>query len=149
MPPVRLMQTQGFSDERLDEKMAQTFGDLDSVRILHAVSTTPRTAQGVSDITGIPLSSVYRKLAGLRNAGLVYLKSSEITRGKKRDLFASAVDEIRVVMDEDRIVLDLVPTEEYAKRTRSEVFTYSSPSPRFSGTWSMAVNGGTSHDKLE
>jgi len=127
--------------------MAKTFGDLDSMKILQAISKSPRTAQDVSSDTGVPLSSVYRKLAALRNAGLVYLKSSEITGGKKRDLFASAFTEIRVVIAGERLQLNLVRTDEYAERARFGNLALSSP--RISGTWCIATNAATSSDKLE
>jgi len=120
----------------------QTFRDHDSIMMLQAVSTTPRTAQELSGNTGIPLSSVYRKLAALRKVGLVYLKSSEISGGKKRDFFSSAVNEIRVVIDKEGIVLDLVPTEGYAERAQPGVIGISGP--RFSGSWSLAVKDATS-----
>ena len=143
MNASRLVQRQAFSDEGL-EGIAQTFRDLGSIVILQAVSTTPRTAQELSENTGIPLSSMYRKLAALKKVGLVYLKSSEISGGRKRDFFSSAVNEIRVVIDTEGIVLDLVPTEGYAERAQSGVIGGSGP--RFSGSWSLAVKDTTPSD---
>ena len=143
MNSSRLVQKQAFSNEGL-EGIAQTFRDLDSIMILQAVSTTPRTAQELSENTGIPLSSMYRKLAALKKVGLVYLKSSKISGGKKRDFFSSAVNEIRVVIDSEGIVLDLVPTAGYAERAQSGVI--GSSGPRFSGSWSLAVKASTPSD---
>jgi DNA-binding transcriptional ArsR family regulator len=143
MPTARLMEAQDFN-EGIGERMAQTFGDLDSIKILQAISSNPRTAQDISSDTGIPLSSVYRKLSALEGAGLAYLKSSEFNGGKKRDLFASAVNEIRLVFAAERIQLDLVPTDEYAERARLRIFAHSSS--RISGTWSTAANTATPSD---
>jgi len=139
----KLVEKQGVSSNQVSEKVAQAFGDLDSIMILHAVSKIPQTAQDVAGKTGVPLSSVYRKLASLRKAGLVYLKSSEIAQGRKRDLFASAVSEIRVVIDSEGIVLDLIPTEEYAERAQFVVFTRAN---RFSGNWCATVKATASSD---
>jgi len=80
-------------------------------------------AQTLADETAIPLSSVYRKLAVLRGAGLVLVKSFEITpEGKRQDLFVAAVTEVRMGLGKDEVELELIPTDESANRIWFKLF---------------------------
>ena len=112
-----------ITDNALREKIAQAMGDADSPRILHAIRGVPKNAQEISGETGIPLSSIYRKLAILKNAGLAYVKSFEITQeGKRQDLFVAAVTEVRINMNGERVELELIPTHENAERLWFRLF---------------------------
>ena len=98
-------------------------GDVDTPRLLHTISGVPKDAQAISDAAGIPLSSVYRKLATLRSVGLAMVKSFEITpEGKRQDLFVSAVTEVRIRVDGDEVELELIPTKESADRIWFDLF---------------------------
>ena len=98
-------------------------GDPDSPRILHSIRLVPKNAQTISAEIGVPLSSVYRKLAALRSAGLALIKSFEITpEGKRQELFLSAVTDVKIGLSGDEIQIDLVPTEESAHRIWLKLF---------------------------
>jgi DNA-binding transcriptional ArsR family regulator len=91
--------------------------------MLHALGLVPKNAQTIADETGIPLSSIYRKLSVLRSAGLVLVKSFEITpEGKRQDLFVAAVTEVRVGLGRDEVELELIPTDESANRIWFKLF---------------------------
>ena len=112
-----------ITDPVLLEKVLQAMGDPDSPRILHRIRDEPKTAQRISNETGVPLSSIYRKLAALRSAGLAMVKSFEITEeGKRQDVFVSAVTEVRIAVSQDQIQIELVPTEESASRIWFKLF---------------------------
>ena len=112
-----------ITDPALRGKILEALGDPDSPRILHALGNVPKNAQTLADETEIPLSSIYRKLAVLRAAGLVLVKSSEITpEGKRQDLFAAAVTEVRMGLGKGGVELELIPTDESASRIWFKLF---------------------------
>lgn len=112
-----------ITEEGLRRSITEALGDPDSLRILHSLRTTPKNAQDISRESGIPLSSAYRKLAVLKDAGLVFVKSIEITdEGKRQDLFLSAVAEVRVTLSGEDVEFELVPTREGAERIWFRLF---------------------------
>lgn len=111
------------TDGGLREKILQAIGDSESAMMLHAIRDTPKVAQTISRETGIPLSSVYRKLAGLKSAGLAIVSSFELTpEGKRQELLVSAVTEVRIGIHGDLIEVDLIPTQQNATRIWFELF---------------------------
>jgi hypothetical protein len=89
----------------------------------------PKNAQALADETAIPLSSMYRKLAALRSAGLVLVESFEITpEGKRQDLFVAAVTEVRMGLGKDEVEVELIPTDESANRIWFKLFETGSTS---------------------
>lgn len=112
-----------ITDPVLQDKILQALGDPDSPKILHGIRLVPKNAQTISMETGVPLSSIYRKLSLLRSAGLTIVKSFEITaEGKRQDLFLSAVSEVRIGVSGEQIHLELIPTEESASRIWFKLF---------------------------
>ena len=112
-----------ITDPALRERILETIGDPESTKILHSIRTTPKDAQVISNEIGIPLSSVYRKLANLRSSGLAIISSFRTTpEGKRQDLLVSAVNEVRILMVGEHIEVDLVPTQENATRIWFELF---------------------------
>jgi DNA-binding transcriptional ArsR family regulator len=112
-----------ISDPVLKGRILEALGDPDSPKIFHALGRVPKNAQTLADETTIPLSSIYRKLAVLRAAGLVLVKSFEITpEGKRQDLFVAAVTEVRMGLGKDEVELELIPTDESANRIWFKLF---------------------------
>jgi hypothetical protein len=98
-------------------------GDPDTPKLLHSIRELPKDAQTISQETGVPLSSVYRKLATLRNVGLAFVKSFKITpEGKRQDMYISGVIEVRIGMGGAQIEVELFPTHENAERIWFELF---------------------------
>ena len=107
----------------LRERILEALGDPDTPKILLSIRRLPKSAQVLADETTIPLSSIYRKMATLRSAGLVHVRSYEITsEGKRQDLFLSSVTEVRVGMGNEGVELELIPTEESASRIWFDLF---------------------------
>ena len=111
------------TDPVLRERICEAIGDPDSTKILHSIRGPPKNAQAVSEETSIPLSSVYRKLAVLKEAGLAFVKSFEITaEGKRQDLYITSVLEVRIGILGDQPEIDLVPTDESVSRIWFKLF---------------------------
>ena len=112
-----------ITEPGLRDRISEAIGDPDSARILHVIRVSPRNAQSISDETGIPLSSVYRKLAVLRGTGLAFVKSFQITpEGKRQENYLSAVTEFRVVVSGDQVEFELIPSDESAHRLWFKLF---------------------------
>jgi len=113
-----------ISDPLLRGRIARALEDVDSSKILHCIRTVPKSAEVISSEVGVPLSSIYRKLALLRGAGLIFLRSYEITsEGKRQDLFLSAVTEVKLIVSGDSVEIELMPTSENASRAWLKLFS--------------------------
>jgi len=112
-----------ITDPALRGRILEALGDPDSPKILHALGGVPKNAQTLADEMAVPLSSMYRKLAVLKSAGLVVVKSFEITpEGKRQDLFVAAVTEVRIGLGKNEVELELIPTDESADRIWFKLF---------------------------
>jgi len=105
-------------------RIARALEDADSSKILHSIRSVPKNAEVISAEVGVPLSSLYRKLAVLRGAGLVFVKSFEITsEGKRQELFLSAVTEVKLIVSGDKLEIEMTPTSENASRAWLKLFS--------------------------
>jgi len=112
-----------ITDTVLRDRIIQVMGDPESTQLLHSMRHTPKDAQTLSRETGIPLSSVYRKLAALRSAGLSMTSSFVLTpEGKRQDLLVAAVTDVRIGIRGEEIEVDLTPTQQNANRIWFEMF---------------------------
>jgi DNA-binding transcriptional ArsR family regulator len=112
----------------LRDKVLQALGDPESRVLLNAIRDTPKDSQTISREAGIPLSSVYRKLAALRESGLIMTSSFVVTpEGKRQDLLVAAVTEVRIAFRGEGVEVDLTPTQENANRIWFEMFTSRTP----------------------
>jgi DNA-binding transcriptional ArsR family regulator len=113
-----------ITDPALRDKIARALEDADSSKILHSIRAVPKNAQDIANEVGVPLSSMYRKLAALRGAGLIFVKSFEITgEGKRQELFLSAVTEVKMIVSGERLEIELTPTGENATRVWLKLFS--------------------------
>ncbi len=112
-----------ITDSELRRSLAEATGDPGTLKTLHWVRSTPKNVQDTSQESGMPFSSAYRKLASLRAAGLVFVKSIEMTaEGKRQDLFLSAVAEVRGGLTGGEVEFELIPTREGAERLWFKLF---------------------------
>lgn len=75
-------------------------------QVLAATHATPRTAQELFQATGVPLTTLYRKLHELQEAELVGVERSAITPdGKRVDFYRSRLEEAHVELREGRFSL--------------------------------------------
>jgi predicted transcriptional regulator len=114
-------------DPQLRERIARALEDSDSSRILHVIRAAPKSAPDIAKEVGVPLSSIYRKLAILRGAGLIFVKSFEITpEGKRQEVLLSAVTEVKLMVSGESLEIELMPTSENATRAWLKLFGASS-----------------------
>lgn len=103
-----------ISEDAAVQKILKAVADPENARILVRLRSKEKSAQDVSGETGIPLSTVYRKLDELRESGLVMIARFSVTSGKKVEFLAPTFSELRISMGEDQIRVDIVPSDETA-----------------------------------
>lgn len=80
----------------IKEKMVTVLGDAESQRILSLVVKEPLTTLKVATELGLPVSTVYRKVGQMREAGLLLVDRFVFgADGKREAQYACAFSEIR------------------------------------------------------
>lgn len=102
------------SDKAAVERILKAVSDPENARILIGVKKQSKPAQTISAETSVPLSTVYRKLDELREAGLVMTEHFTVTAGKKVDYLTATFSELRITIEGDRLAVDIIPSDETA-----------------------------------
>lgn len=103
-----------ISDNAAVEKILKAVSDGENAKIMSVIRKEPKSAQMLCSETGIPLSTVYRKLDELREAGLIMTEHFVISSGKRIDLVIVTFSELRMVVEQGRFVIDITPSDETA-----------------------------------
>ncbi|WP_158059269.1 winged helix-turn-helix domain-containing protein [Halorussus halophilus] len=93
-------QTVVESEERV-ATLLETLDDSDCRTVLKATSDESLSAREISEVCGIPLSTTYRKLDLLTEAGLLEERTRLRRSGKHTSEYARQVDDITVSVDAD------------------------------------------------
>jgi DNA-binding transcriptional ArsR family regulator len=89
-----------------EERLMDALGDPVVRQILSGTHASPRTAQELYQITGVPLTTLYRKLHELQEIDLVGIERAAITPdGKRVDFYRSRIEEVHVELREGRFGL--------------------------------------------
>lgn len=95
----------------------QALADEYSRAILVSTIQTPKSAIEVSAERNIPISTAYRRLHELEEAGLVVVERSKVTEdGKRFELYRSTVRSVSVSFNLNSIDVELVPNEDMVAR---------------------------------
>jgi predicted ArsR family transcriptional regulator len=95
----------------------QAIADEYSRAILVSTIQTPKSAIEVSAERNIPISTAYRRLHELEEAGLVVVERSKVTEdGKRFELYRSTVRSVSVSFNVSSIDVELVPNEDMVAR---------------------------------
>jgi len=88
------------------ERVMDALGDPVIRQVLVATHPAPETAQELFQMTGIPLTTLYRKLHELQEIDLVGIERSAITPdGKRVDYFRSRLEEAQLELRDGRFQL--------------------------------------------
>jgi predicted transcriptional regulator len=101
-------------DQAAKERILKSLADPEALSILTCMRTTSKSAQQISTETGIPLSTIYRKLEDLRVAGLAMTERFTFNAGRKVDFMISSFHEIRVKLESNEVELEVIPSNETA-----------------------------------
>ena len=100
-------------DEAAKDKVLQALADEYSRSILLSTIQKPKSAVELSTEKNIPISTAYRRLHELQEAGLVAVERIIITEdGKKFDLFRSTVKNVSISFNLGATEVELIPNED-------------------------------------
>ncbi len=100
-------------DEKAKERVLSALADVYSRNILLSTVTQAKSATDLSRQHNIPLSSAYRRIHELTEAGLISIERSVISDdGKRFDLYRSTIRSIKVFFEEGKVLVELVPNED-------------------------------------
>ncbi len=100
-----------------DRRLLEALGDPVARAILAALSEAERDGHGLVLATGLPQSSVYRKLRELEESDLVrVVRLAFTTEGRKVDVFATAIRQISVEFAGGRTLLRVRATSDSSDR---------------------------------
>lgn len=111
-----------ISEAEAVERILKAVADPENASIMAQVRRESKSAQVLSADTGIPLSTVYRKLEELKAAGLIMTQHFLMSSGKKVELVVVAFKELSVALEEGRLVVNLVPSDETASIKWMDLF---------------------------
>jgi DNA-binding transcriptional ArsR family regulator len=106
-----------LQDEAAKDKVMKALADEYSRAILVSTMQTPKSAIEVSADRNIPISTAYRRLHELEEAGLVVVERSKVTEdGKRFELYRSTVRSVAVSFNLGSIDVELLPNEDMVTR---------------------------------
>ncbi|MDA4123300.1 MAG: hypothetical protein OK456_08995 [Thaumarchaeota archaeon] len=103
-----------ISDKAAVEKILKAMADPENMKIMVRIREIPKSAQTLTVETGIPLSTVYRKLDELKETGLVTPQHFIMKAGKKIEFLIVTFSELKTTIEDGLVRIDLVPTNETA-----------------------------------
>ena len=116
-----------ITNPELKAQILSAMADPDSGRIIQAIRSDAKGVVKIGAELQIPVSSMYRKISILKEAGLVFASNFEITSdGKKLELYSSAVLEVKIDFKINEPTIDLVPSGEMVNRIWLKLFSSSS-----------------------
>jgi len=94
----------------VNQKIINELADAESRTILFSIVNKARTAEELSRLYKIPISTVYSKLNDLENLSLVHIDKYWFTNhGKKIKFFKSRISKARIIIQNSKPILYLSP----------------------------------------
>ena len=84
-------------------EMLRMLSDQESVKIIKAIKGTSMTIKKIAEITDIPRSSAYRKLASMKSVGLISQTMFVTEDQSKVATFTTCFDDISIVVSDHKI----------------------------------------------
>ncbi len=102
-----------INDQNSKDRLLKAVSESQMRDLLIRMLKEPKSASDLSFETRIPLSSIYRRIHELNDAGLLAVERAMITeQGKKLELYRSAVKEVNLKFEMPSDLLDLRPNED-------------------------------------
>lgn len=112
------------------KRVLASVAEPESWGILQLLLTGPKDATALEEALKMPHSTLYRKIAQLKERGLLMVDSYVIKPGGKREaLFSPTFNAINFVAEPGGIRIDLVETQKSIERRWLRLFTVKNPPP--------------------
>ena len=99
-----------IKDQVRAQSIAQTFSDEYSKKIILSTNIRPVSIEEISESTGIPMSTCYRRIRTLSDAGFIRLEKSE-SRGDSRehDCYRSVFSKMAIRIEGGGLTVEVDP----------------------------------------
>ncbi len=102
-----------IDDQNSKDRLLKAVSERQMRDLLIRMLKEGKSASDLAYETRMPLSSVYRHIHELNNAGLLAVERAKITeQGKRLELYRSAVTEVKLKFETQSDLLDLRPNED-------------------------------------
>jgi DNA-binding Lrp family transcriptional regulator len=102
---------------RVRDALIQALADEYSRKIILETIGQPKSISELSEKGGIPLSTAYRRVTELKDAGILVVEKIILTsEGKKFELYRSAFRSVEIKLDQGELTTDAVLNEDIAAR---------------------------------
>lgn len=104
-------------DERLKRSLLRALADEQSSRILASTAVRPMSVMDIVREEGIPSTSAYRRVSQLKDAGLLGVHRTVLTReGKKYELYKSTFREVNIAFLRGDLTIEATPNRDIYER---------------------------------
>ena len=104
-----LIQTRKVNNEEQKQAILQVLADKYCKLFLQSTMYTPKSAIEISSETGIPISTVYRRIQLLCDNKLLSISGTISECGKKYFLYKSKIKSISLLCDCSSVQIEIVP----------------------------------------
>ncbi len=106
-----------IASQRVKDALVQALADEYSRKILLKTIARAESISALSESQNIPLSTAYRRISEMREAGILIVEKTVLTGdGKKFELFRSAFRSVQIRLDQGELTIDAVLNEDVAAR---------------------------------
>jgi len=110
-------------DEGQVDTILEILSDRYCRRIIHSIIDQPKSAFEISLVSGILLSTVYRKLKMLQNYKLLSTRCLLRDDGKKLFLYQSKIRSISARLGKDLLDVEVEPNSQFIQTARTQAGT--------------------------
>ncbi len=110
-----LIQTRKVNNEEQKQAILQVLADKYCKLFLQSTMDTPKSAIEISSETGIPISTVYRRIQVMCDNKLLSISGTISECGKKYFLYKSKIKSISLSCDCSSVQMEIVPNITYSQ----------------------------------
>ncbi len=97
-----------ITDQTRAQAIVQTFSDENSKKIILCTNSGSRSIEEISEEAGIPMSTCYRKMRTLLDAGFIRLeRSNSVPYGKEHDCYRSTFSNLAIRIENGSLIVEV------------------------------------------
>lgn len=113
---IQLLQVANMENRKFKDAVLQALADKYSRTILSFIMDKPRSVIEISNGCKIPMSTTYRRIHDLEDAGLVRVMGSIVNEdGKRYYLYRSSIKAVRTVFGIDSLEVEVSANDEMGR----------------------------------
>lgn len=110
-----LLQSVIIDEDQNQDLVLNILADPYCRKILHAIQVLPKSAMDIGYATGVPISTVYRRIQDLIDAKMMSISGSISKEGKKFFMYQSSINKISSYFDGRQIHVEVIRNYSHLK----------------------------------